>query len=184
MRKSIFSPADWRLQFIVLLLSIAVAGVIVFGCGEDSPTKSGTPSPVNPSVDLIEHSDCTLMGQKSMTDNEKCIVVDYDGSDELRLTSIGSIFDCCPDSLSGSISYDNRVFSISEREFLGPTSGCDCHCPYDFIYHLSDVPPGTYTIDFEMFPHYASVLSASFTIYLPASLLTDTLCGVLESSTH
>ncbi len=180
MRIVFFTLVQYRSSLLVIILCFAVAGVFFFGCADEKLIKSPPPLPINPTVAFMDHGECTLEASKATVDIEKCIAYEYDGIGELNLVSIGSWFNCCPDSLEGAISFGNRTINIVETEYLGPMSGCDCVCTFDFTYQLSDLPPGYYTIITEKSPPLPWDRPVTFELILPPYPATDTLCQIVD----
>lgn len=176
MRISLFSWRQYCSSIRIIILFGMAAGLVYCGCGDLNVSENPPPLQINPTVEFVEHSGCTLIGGKSADNYEKCIALEYDGSGELKLTSISSDFNCCPDSLEGTISFNDHTISIVETEYVGPMSGCDCYCPYDFAYQISDIPPGVYTINIEILPLIPDDYLVTFEVTLLPSAVTDTLC--------
>jgi len=165
---------------VLLIIPFILAGMIFPGCGDDKSTGSDKTEPINPSAEFVSHTGCTTMGGKSPSAYEKCLAYEYDGTGKLDLVSISSWFNCCPVSLAGTISYEDGVISIMETEVYSWEVACDCTCPYDFTYQLTDLPPGEYTIEIEMLSQVPWDYSGVFEISLPASPVADTICKILE----
>jgi len=175
-----YSSLRRRLRPVLVFSYIAVTALLIFGCGMDKLSTGSSPAPINPAVEFVDHSGCMMTADKSPDDLEKCIAIEYDGSGELRLVSIGSWFNCCPDSLEGAVTFHNRTIYIVEIEYMGPMSGCDCLCTYDFTYRLSDLPPGDYSIVIETIPPYPWESTVIFEAHFPAYPFADTLCQDME----
>ena len=85
------------------------------------------------------------MAAYSPDGNDKaCIDYVYDGQSVLQLKHINAVFNCCPDSVGGDVQIDGHAITISEAEVL--TMPCDCICPFDVDYEITNLPPGMYTI--------------------------------------
>lgn len=75
----------------------------------------------------------------------ECVVWAYDGADALELRHVNAVFNCCPGDpgMTGTVAFAEGVFTLTESDNGGM---CNCVCPYDMIYQLTNVAPGAYTV--------------------------------------
>lgn len=123
--------------------ALAVAAILI-GCGSDEPTGSGSPTS-EPAVGYLGYRGCKStdsISQSAPGAAQECLVYSYDGESLLEISHVNAVFNCCPDSLIGSISLTGDGITMTESgEGL-----CDCLCLYDLDYRLAGVAPGTYTL--------------------------------------
>ena len=75
----------------------------------------------------------------------ECVTWSYDGTGALELRHINAVFNCCPGDpgMSGTVAFADGVFTLTESDNGGM---CNCVCPYDMIYQLTNVAPGAYSV--------------------------------------
>ncbi len=128
-----------------ILVTVVVA-FLVYGCENEKenikqPVLSGT---------LIKNSGCK--GKKSVADSIitpdslSCAEYFYNSStNKLIINHLNSGFNCCPDSISCSVSAAQDTIIISESE---KTPLCNCDCLYDLEIEINGIEPKEYTIIF------------------------------------
>ncbi|MCP4568847.1 MAG: hypothetical protein GY841_14815 [FCB group bacterium] len=85
-------------------------------------------------------------GADSITSDQGCVVIDYDGYATLTIDHINAGFNCCPDTIGADITFEGNIITITEWESTDLTGGCDCLCLYDLSFRIDDLTSGEYTI--------------------------------------
>lgn len=124
-----------RVMAAVALLSLA--------CTDDA---TGPGSQTSPEGRTTGSTACKmfLAAYSPIGNDETCVAYSYDGQSVLQLKHTNAVFNCCPDSVGGEVQIDGNTITIDEMEVL--TTPCDCICPYDVDYEITNLPPGVYTI--------------------------------------
>ena len=75
----------------------------------------------------------------------ECVVWAYDGVGALELRHVNAVFNCCPGDagMIGTVAFAEGVFTLTESDSGGM---CNCVCPYDMIYQMTNVVPGAYSV--------------------------------------
>jgi len=107
------------------------------------------------SGELVSHSDCL----NSTSGGDRSSVVDADSAYEiirykyndgvLRLTHENSVFNCCPGEISATVSIENSIIAIKEKE---KSAECSCMCLYRLDYKIDGLTPSVY--NFAIFSKY------------------------------
>lgn len=146
---------------ITLLMSLTL---VLSGC-EDSGTSNNANNSNNTNNNNIivdyDHTGCKNGEKKAFTDWEfagfECIYYNYDGSGNLEMSHINAIFNCCPDDdlgLTGDVTVSATSIAVVESDNGGM---CNCMCPYDLYYDISNLPSGNYTVSFNSFDETAEL---------------------------
>lgn len=109
--------------------------------------KSG-PLPVCPvCADATLLSGCQwFAGEKGAQAYTDCFEYEYDGAGNLRIIHTNALFNCCPDRIMFQATVADGVITVIEQEDTSINGGCDCICPFDIDYTVTEVPPGYYLI--------------------------------------
>ncbi len=163
------------------LFAVMVALFLPAGCSDDNPASPALPTAsINPKVQFVDHSGCNMDFAKSETAEVKCLAYTYDGQGVLQLTDISTWFNCCVIKINGYIWFHDGEIEILETEFNKEDEVCDCYCPYDLNYEVTDLPPGNYLIRLRISPDAPYVYWVDLSLTLPARPVSDTLCGNLH----
>ena len=81
----------------------------------------------------------------SPSSSEGCLDYQYQANTgTLLLRHVNAAFNCCPQVIRGDVTIDHDQINIIESEAGGL---CACLCLYDLDFEISNLAPGTYTID-------------------------------------
>ena len=104
-----------------------------------------------PSGAVVGHSEClshsAVPAAASLSPDQSCVDIQYDGAGTLTLTHGNAGFNCCPTVLSAEFDFDGSTITITEVEDL-TGGGCHCLCLYDLEMQINNLPPGQYRIVF------------------------------------
>jgi hypothetical protein len=157
-----------------------VAGALVL-------TLSACQKEVEPDITIpasttvrAEVSECLgSFGGRSLDDTDsplECMEWSLDGAGTLSLKHVNAVYNCCIDSITVTTTIGGNVIEIVETEYL-MNGGCDCVCPYNITFQISDVAAEPYTI--QVFAKYSygeePVLLFEFTLDL-GSTPTGSFC--------
>lgn len=100
-----------------------------------------------PEGKLTKQSDCkqfasVLKSNFAPANEQECILYYYTGN-TLYITHQNTAFNCCPGKIMASITVNDHVITIKERE---QEAGCHCMCLYDLELEVSNLAQGTYRI--------------------------------------
>jgi hypothetical protein len=161
----------------VFSLLASLIFLLLPGCSKNEPA----PLPGNVLAFLKGHSPCHF--KKSAVTASKsdyfrsCVAYSYVEQDKhLRITHINAGFNCCPDSITATITQSGDTIFISEQE---QSSACDCNCLYDLEYEFLRVEAKTWVIRFN--EPYAGDMEK---LYVKIDLIEktqDTICVSRES---
>jgi len=138
-----------------LIFTMLFTSTLFFACDEEKKTNTNNVNNnnnvTNPQLVSFDDSGCKNEQNIKAIDYSlfsgfECMVWSYDGTGSLELQHINAVFNCCPDEtlgMTGTVAYADTVFTLTESDNGGL---CNCVCPYDMNYTLSDVAPGTYTV--------------------------------------
>lgn len=156
------------LSSCLLILNI----IMLSGCSDNEPA----PVPTNVLGQLksrsVCHSNKSAIVNTQTNHSQSCVAYNYLESDKLlRITHINAGFNCCPDSITASISQSGDTIFISEHE---ASSLCDCDCLYDLEYEFLRVEAKTWVIRFTE-PYAADMEKLNVNIDLKENT-QDTIC--------
>jgi hypothetical protein len=124
----------------------------------DSPTglfcveRTQYPWGTTPSGAVVNHSGClshtAVPAAASLSPDQSCVDIQYDGAGTLTMTHGNAGFNCCPATLSAQFSFDGSTITVTESETFGEWGGCMCLCLYDMEMRVNNLPPGQYRIVF------------------------------------
>ena len=129
------------------LISFFALAIFVISC--DNENNTGIQEPL--SGELLNYSTCksskTFAANSETPKTKSCVNYTYDATSKtLNLNHINAGFNCCPDELSGKISFNSDTILIEEFETI--TNPCNCNCLYDLEFVVSGVERKTYNIKF------------------------------------
>jgi hypothetical protein len=108
------------------------------------------PCPTPPSGGVTGRTMCKMLadnGAGLAAYPPTCIVYGYDGNGTLNMTHTDALFNCCLASIEASFQFEPGRITVNESETYDTITGpCNCLCPYDVSFRISDLPPGTYII--------------------------------------
>jgi hypothetical protein len=160
---------------LVVISLFTLALIFGFGC-ENKPTFTKNDLPL-PEGSYLGHGECEAIWKKEGADPpEACIEYRYDSIGLLTFTHMDAYFNCCLDSITSDVTYENGVVYVDECSYLMNGMGCDCYCPYDLDYIVENIGPGTYMISISMNGMWSYASPLEFEIYLPPQPVSDTLC--------
>ncbi|MBU1219152.1 hypothetical protein KKF34_06000 [Myxococcota bacterium] len=145
-----------------LISFLVTITLMLTGC-ENSETESNNSNNTNNNNIIVDydHTECKNGEKKSLTDFDfsgfECIYYNYDGSGNLEMSHINAIFNCCPDDtlgLTGDVTVSGTSIGIVESDNGG---NCNCMCPYDLHYDISNLPSGNYMITFNSFEEVVDI---------------------------
>jgi hypothetical protein len=79
-------------------------------------------------------------------DTLSCAIWEYNSEGTLSVRHTNAVLNCCPVFVA-DISVENNVITITEIDSLD-NGGCDCICPFDIDYEITDLWSGEYTLKF------------------------------------
>ena len=155
-----------RLFIAALLLALGA----LQACNKD--TGSINPNPTDkPAGKLIAASDCkstaTLVSNGVLSSGESAVEYAYDATKRtLTLKHINAAFNCCPGVLSATVSVEENLITIVEKE---SETSCNCNCLYDLDIEITNIARKSWRILF-IEPYLAPPdLPLSFAIDLSTS---------------
>jgi hypothetical protein len=100
--------------------------------------------------ELTAHSECMgydeAYAKPAEPDTLGCIIYEYDDANTLQIRHTNAVLNCCP-VFAADITIHNNVITITEIDSVDAVNGgCDCICPFDLDYEITDLWPGVYTI--------------------------------------
>jgi hypothetical protein len=105
-----------------------------------------------PSGTVVSQSGCkshmAAAGVTSLTPDQSCVDIQYDGAGTLTMTHGNAGFNCCPENLSAQFSFDGSTITVTESETFGEYGPCLCMCLFDLEFRINNLPPGQYRIVF------------------------------------
>ncbi|MFN8208576.1 MAG: hypothetical protein U0T82_14380 [Bacteroidales bacterium] len=157
------------------LISPCLAGLVfllLISCSENEPA----PLPSNILGQLKSRSTChsnkSAIINSQTNHSQSCMAYSYNADEKtLQITHINAGFNCCPNTISATITHSGDTIFISEHE---ASSLCDCECLYDLEYAFRNVEAKPLTIRFTE-PYSGDMEKLNFTIDLSENPL-DTLC--------
>ncbi len=100
-------------------------------------------SDLPPAGTLTNHSGCKSQATGVASVSEECLQYDWTGQGTLVLKHINAGFNCCAESLLGSVTIQDRTITLTESE-VGAL--CHCNCLYELDYVITNLDPGLYTL--------------------------------------
>ena len=126
------------------LLVVCFLTILVVSCIEDAQQ----PKNLNLSINLTGKSECKSNKSaginQSVTNSQSCIEYSFDqATQKLTLKHINAGFNCCPESISCTVTFKNDSIIIQESE---KSPRCNCDCLYDLDMEVDGVEAGKYQI--------------------------------------
>jgi hypothetical protein len=84
-------------------------------------------------------------GQDSQDSGQECLEYSYDGN-VLRIKHINAVFNCCIETIVGSVSIEGNIITLESDDVLENGQGCYCNCLYDVDFEIRDLVPDIYII--------------------------------------
>lgn len=118
--------------------------LVVFGC----TSETENPDNLNLSIKMLNTPECNQLKSAGMQGStpisQSCIDYTFDqAAGKLFINHLNAGFNCCPESLSCSVTYRNDTIIIQEIE---KHMGCKCNCLYDLEMELAGIEPGKYQL--------------------------------------
>jgi len=120
------------------LIAIALMSLLALGCSSTGPAADRFPN-------VVEITGC-VERDRAEPDAWACLHCAWDGEGALEIFHTNTVFNCCPLDYGGKVTVQGDEIAIEEIEGVGQ---CDCLCPYDILYRIEGLEPGTYDLEVE-----------------------------------